>query len=241
MLRVAVVGMGRMGLLHASILSVVPQVRLAAICEKSSVTRKLLKKILRGVPIVEDIREFSDMDLDAIFVTTPISSHFSVAKTVYEEKLAPHLFIEKTLCSNYSESKQLCELAKHHGRVNMVGYPRRFMVTFIKARELLAQNVIGNPFSFTVNAFSSDFCGISKNSKMSIARGGVLSDLGSHAIDIALWFFSDIQVGMARIESLTGTGAEDAVRFTVTRDSGALQGDFSVSWCTEGSRMPSSA
>jgi predicted dehydrogenase len=227
-----------MGLLHASILNVMPNVQLVAICEKSSFTRKLLKKILRQVPLVEDVNEFSGLDLDAVYVTTPIPSHFSVAKLVCQKRLAQSLFVEKPLAANYSEAKELCELAKQTCNVTMVGYLRRFMVTFMKAKELLSENAIGKPESFTVKAFSSDFCGIRDNPQVSIARGGVLKDLGSHAIDLALWFFGDIQVDSAAIKSLTGEGAEDSVNFTVHRESDGLKGDFSVSWCAEGYRMP---
>lgn len=83
-LRVGVVGLGKMGLLHASILNVLPNVKLAAICEKSAVTRRLLKKVFRDVSLIKDISKFSDMNLDAVYVTTPIPSHFSVAKTLYK-------------------------------------------------------------------------------------------------------------------------------------------------------------
>jgi predicted dehydrogenase len=81
-LRVGVVGLGKMGLLHASILNIMPTVELAAVCERSTFTRKLVKKVLNGIPVVGDISEFSGLNLDAVFVTTPTPSHFSVAKTV---------------------------------------------------------------------------------------------------------------------------------------------------------------
>ncbi len=237
-LRVAVVGLGKMGLLHASILNVMPGVKLAAICEKSSFTRKLLKKILRQVPLVEDVNEFSGLDLDAVYVTTPIPSHFSVAKLVFQKRLARNLFVEKPLAASYSEARELCELAKQTCNVTMVGYLRRFMVTFLKAKELLSENAIGELESFTVKAFSSDFCGVHDNPQISIARGGVLKDLGSHAIDLALWFFGDTQLDSATVKSLTGEGAEDSVNFTVHRKSDGLKGGFSISWCAEGYRMP---
>jgi predicted dehydrogenase len=178
------------------------------------------------------------LGLDAVYVATPISSHFSVAKRAYQEQLSRHLFVEKPLTSSYSESSELCELVTRDGGINMVGYLRRFMVTFIKAKELLAQEAIGEPESFAMNAFSSDFCGVRGKPQVSNGRGGVLSDLGSHAVDLALWFFGDVQVSSAKIESLTGVGAEDAVHFTVQRESGGLHGAISVSWCMEGYRMP---
>ena len=237
-LRIAVVGLGKMGLLHACILNTMPNVQLAAACEKSLVTRKLFKKILSSVPLVGDVREFSGLDLDAVYITTPISSHFSVAKTVLQERLARHLFIEKPLTSNYHESKELCELVANNGGVNMVGYLRRFMVTFMKAKELLSQSAIGEPASFAINAFSSDFYDMREYAEVAASRGGVLKDLGSYAIDAALWFFGSIQVNSAKIESLTGAGSEDAVQFTLQRESDNLQGAVSVSWCIKGYRMP---
>ena len=237
-LRIGVVGLGKMGLLHSSILNVIPEVQLAGVCEKSAITRKLFKKVLRDVPLVEDVTDFSDLNLDAVYITTPIPSHFIVAKTVYQERIARHLFIEKTLAAKYSEAKTLCELANLNSGVTMVGYLRRFMVTFIKAKELLSQNAIGEPASFEVNAFSSDFCGVSNNSQASIARGGVLCDLGSYAIDLALWFFGDLQIGSAKIESSTGSGAEDIVHFTARTNPSEINGVFDVSWCKEGYRMP---
>jgi predicted dehydrogenase len=218
-IKVAVVGLGKMGVLH-------------------SLTRRFLKKIFRDIIVVEDVSEFSGLNLDAIFITTSTSSHYNVAKAVYQQGLARHLFIEKPLAASYPESKKLCELASKGGGVNMVGYLRRFMVTFLKARDLLNQGVIGEPVSFKMNGFSSDFCGISGNSKISVARGGVLRDLGSYAIDIALWFFGELEAKSASIESLTGLNAEDAAHFIMQRKDGALKGEFSVSWCAEGYRMP---
>lgn len=236
-LRVAVVGIGKMGLLHTSVLSVIPDAEVVGICEKSSVTRKLLKRLFRKVALVDDVSQFSELSPDAVFVTTPISSHYPVAKTIYNEDIAKNVFIEKPLCSSFLQSQELCNLAANVKGVNMVGYLRRFMVTFQKARELLLDETIGDLVSFKIGAFSSDFYGITSNSKASMARGGVLRDLGSYSLDLALWFFGDFHVVSSKIEALTGTGAQDSVHATVERKSDGMAGDFSVSWCAQGYRM----
>jgi len=108
----------------------------------------------------------------------------------------------------------------------------------MKAKELLSQSAIGEPASFAINAFSSDFYDMREYAEVAASRGGVLKDLGSYAIDAALWFFGSIQVNSAKIESLTGAGSEDAVQFTLQRESDNLQGAVSVSWCIKGYRMP---
>lgn len=238
LLRVGVVGLGKMGWLHASLLNVLPNVKLEALCEKSAVTRRIAEKVFRFAPVVKQIIDFSDFDLDVVYVTTPISSHFDVTKTVYQQRLARHVFVEKPLTSAFSQSRELCELAELSGGVNMVGYLRRFMVTFIEAKELLMRGAIGEPLSFSMGAYSSDFHSFNGNSKFSADRGGVLRDLGSYAVDIAMWFFGSIQLDSAKISSLIGPDSEDAVHFAVHRESDSLSGEIFVSWCANGYRMP---
>jgi scyllo-inositol 2-dehydrogenase (NADP+) len=169
-------------------------------------------------------------------VTTPIASHFAIVKDVYDLGVASNVFVEKPLASNYDEAEELCGLARRLGGVNMVGYMRRFSVTFKKAKELLNQGVIGEPASFSAYAYSSDFFGIDKNSKFHTPKVGVLRDLGCHAIDLALWFFGDFKVKNAKIDSLFGEGSEDSVFFEVEND--GVGGKFDVSWCVDGYRMP---
>lgn len=236
-LRVAVVGLGKMGLLHASILNILPNVQLKALCDKGLITRKFLKKVFNGIHVVNDVDKLSDLDLDAVYVTTPISSHFPIARTTYSKEIARNLFVEKTLASSYDKAKKLCELANRLGDVNMVGYMRRFAVTFKKAKNLLTEDALGELISFKAYAYSSDFLG-SKNSSRTLApRGGVLRDLGCHVIDLALWFFGDLQVESAKITSLINNRSEDSAHIKVRKSSG-LEGEFDISWCMENYREP---
>jgi predicted dehydrogenase len=236
-LRVAVIGLGKMGILHASILNTLPDVQLTALCDKSAMIRKFCKRVFEGVHLVGDVEELSDLRLDAVYVTTPISSHFFVIKTIYSKGIARNVFVEKTLASSYDKAKELCELAQSFGGVNMVGYQRRLNVNFRRAKDLLTQGTIGEVASFNGYAYSSDLLGSRKNSKTSVFRGGVLRDLGAHVVDLALWFFGDLTVDSARLESVTKRDSEDSVYFRV-KGSDGLEGEFNVSWCMESYRLP---
>jgi len=236
-LKVGVVGLGKMGLLHAGILNVLPNVQLTALCEKSGMIRRFFKKAFKQAQIVDDVEKFAGLALDAVFVTTPIPSHFSIAKTVYVGKIARDLFVEKTLASSYDNAKELCELAEHFGGVNMVGYLRRFAVTFQKAKDLLVQGRIGEASSFEAYAHSSDFFESKNDQDNPAARGGVLSDLGCHAVDLALWFFGDMHIVSEKTKTTCNRSLGNVVRFKVMEHDG-LEGQFDVSWCIEGCRMP---
>ena len=64
--RVAVIGLGKMGLLHASLLSVIPDVKLAVVCEKSRLISRFSKNAFTDVKIVTDIRNLSQLRLDTV-------------------------------------------------------------------------------------------------------------------------------------------------------------------------------
>ena len=233
-LKVAVVGVGKMGLVHASIFSTLPNVELVALCDKSNLIRKFCSKLLSGVQVVDDIEKMSDMDIDIVCVTTPIPSHYSIINSLMSAKAVPNIFVEKTLSSSYSDSEKLCELARNSGKVNMVGYMKRFAVTFKKAKELVSQGAIGSIHSFEAHAYSSDFYGLSNPSQASSSRGGVLSDLGSHVIDLSLWVFGDFQV---QTEKINAGDIQNTVQFNVRSDS-SIEGFFDISWCKEGYHVP---
>jgi predicted dehydrogenase len=237
-LRVAIIGLGKMGLLHSSILNVLPNAELVALCDRSAVILRFSKKIFgrAGVHVVRDIEELSGLDLDCVYVTTPIFSHSAVVKRVYLSGIARNLFVEKTLASSYGKSKELCELAQRFGGINMVGFMKRFSVTFRKAKDLLAQKSLGEVASFEGYAYSSDFLGINKDSKKVALRGGALRDSGCHVIDLALCFFGDLQVNSADPQPLTQQ-AQNSVCFSV-RTLNGLKGKFSVSQSMENYRLP---
>ncbi len=235
MKRVAIIGLGKMGILHASLLNTLPNVRLVALCEKKPLIRKFSRKILKGINVVGEVGELGNFALDAVYVTTPPSAHFSVIKTVYSERIANNVFVEKPLASNCAESEELCNLAKNKG-INMVGYDRRFAVTFRKAKEIFDEAVLGKPIFFEGYAYSSDLLGVKTRSK-SLTKDGVLRDLGRHAIDLALWFFGGLQVETAKIESTISDSSNDSAHFEVKSSEG-LKGRLRSSWCVENCRLP---
>jgi len=183
-----------MGLVHSCILSVLPNVQIAAVCEKSGLIRRFAKKLFKGVQVVDDASKLAEFDLDAACITTPIPSHFSVANVLYSNEIVRNVFIEKTLAQNFEQATQLTKMAMKSGGVNMVGYLRRFYVTFQKAKDLLSQEAIGVPSSFEAYAYSADFCGAKEVSQVLASRGGVLRDLGCYAIDLSLWYFGKLNV-----------------------------------------------
>jgi predicted dehydrogenase len=238
-LKIAVVGLGKMGLLHTSLLNVLPEIRVVALCDRSTLMNMLFKKVFskKDISMVNDLEKLSGMDLDAVYVTTPISSHYPIIKELFAKGIARNIFVEKTLSSNYNQSKKLCELAKKVGGLTMVGYMKRYSVVFGKAKELLLQGNLGEPQSFKAFAFSSDFLDLTKESKSSAPRGGAIRDIGCHIIDLALWLLGDFQVRDIASCTKTGIDCETSVSFKVMNSTG-MGGQFDVSQSVPNYRLP---
>ena len=224
-----------MGLLHASIVNTLPGVRLLTVYDKDSTMVKFTKKAFTDICVTDNLEIFSDFHLDAVYVTTPIPTHFSIVQAIYSMGTVKHLFVEKTLASSYEQAAQLCQEAKTANGVNMVGYMSRFAPTFKKARALLQEEAIGEVVSFQAYTYGSDFVGV--KGKAVPVRGGAVRDLGSHVIDLALWFFGDLELESAQLELSAQEGPEDGGYFEV-RGSNGLVGEFDISWRKEGYRSP---
>jgi len=236
-LKVAIVGLGKMGLLHSSILGIIPNVEVVALCDKSFVLRRIAKKLFKRSVVVDDLEKLQNISLDCAYVTAPIPAHFPIVNDLYSMISVSNVFVEKTLASSWNKADQLCALSEKNRGVNMVGYMKRFSVTFSKAKSLLEENFLGELDSFRGSAYSSDFANINQ-AQQGLSRGGVLSDLGSHIIDLALWFFGDFKVDDAIIKS-SMNNSEDEVSFKVRGSN--LTGEFDVSWCKDNYRLPNFA
>jgi threonine dehydrogenase-like Zn-dependent dehydrogenase len=94
-LKVGVVGLGKMGLLHASILSIMPAVQVVALCDKSWIMRKLAKNTLKKTLVTDKLDEMTNLHLDVLYVTIP--SQYRIVKEIYE-KVSLLMGLLKRLC-----------------------------------------------------------------------------------------------------------------------------------------------
>ncbi len=232
-----VVGLGKMGLLHAAILSALPDVKVVVFCEKNSLVRKFAPKLLPKAQIVANVAEMRGFHLDGVYVTTPPTSHFPVVETLYSQGITTNIFIEKPLSSNYTEALQLCQLADNWGGVNMVGYHKRFSEVFRKAKSILKEGGVGTVTDFEAYAYSSDFYDAPQAMAQAVARGGVLRDSGCHAVDLVLWFLGEVTVDSSVIRSPLTGDAEDSVAARL-RTSEGVSGDIKLSSCMQAYRLP---
>lgn len=134
-LRLAVIGGGHLGRIHARQLARRPEVELAAVVDPVAEVRQALAAEL-GCPALADPRDL-DATVDAAIVATPTRNHTEVAL----EQLAAgrHLFVEKPLAATAADAARLVRAARQAQRVLQVGHVERFHPAWTAALPHLAE------------------------------------------------------------------------------------------------------
>ncbi len=83
----------------------------------------------------------TDSTIDAVAIASPAASHGALARQALEA--GKHVFVEKPLCLDIDEARELDALAKSRGLVLMVGHLLRYHPAFIALQESVANGSIG--------------------------------------------------------------------------------------------------
>ncbi len=240
MINVGLIGAGKMGMSHFSILGAHPQVNITAICENTNYLASGLKKYT-GVNTYKDYKKMlNEESLECIFVATPTRTHYEIAEYAVQKGVA--VFVEKPLCLKASESKNLVELVKKHQVANQVGYHNRFIGTFQETKRLVESGAIGDVYHIDGSAFGQvvikEKTGSTWRSSKS-SGGGCLQDYASHVVDLMNFILGPPRsVVSAQLHSVYSESVEDAVYASFGYGNGAT-GHLETNWSDESYRKMS--
>lgn len=134
-LRVAVVGCGHFGRLHAAKWSDQPGSKLAAVCDIDAARALALAGSL-GTRAETDAARLIGA-VDAVSVAVPTAAHFAVAGPLLDAGI--HCLIEKPLAATVDEAADLERRAVAAGAVLQVGHLERFNPAFAAALPLIGR------------------------------------------------------------------------------------------------------
>jgi predicted dehydrogenase len=238
-MKISVIGLGKMGLLHAGIVNSLPDARVTSICETdfflSTAARALLPKEITVYRDVDKI--ILNEDPDVLYVTTPIDTHVPIINDAFRAKSSLSVFVEKPLAASYNEAKAACDAASKSSGINMVGFQRRFSPIFRKAKDLLTENAVGDPIFFRSYFLSSDVLREGSGWRSKKGSGGVLLDSAPHLLDTLIWFFGEPTSVFGVREKIYSSSVDDYVHALFSYASG-LQGHMDVCWSVTSYRLP---
>ena len=186
-LRVAVIGAGRIGRLHAEHLAFrIPNAEVVAIADPFV---KSAEECARrcGIPrVFEDYHDvLKDPNVDAIVICSPTNTHAKIAMEAAES--GKHVFCEKPISHDLKEIDDVIEAVKKNGIKFQVGFNRRFDPNFRRIRKAVENGEIGEPHIIHVISRdpeppSIDYVKVS---------GGIFLDMTIHDFDMVRYIIGE--------------------------------------------------
>jgi predicted dehydrogenase len=241
MIRCGLIGAGKMGISHLSILGAHPDVEIVGVADTSKVVTDVLKRY-SGFQCFSDYKQMLDIAKpDAVFVAAPTKFHSEVVYELIRRGI--HVFVEKPFCLNLEDGEKLVSLVKQKGLINQVGYHNKFIGTF---REV--KNIIRNGYLGKIQHFAGESYGpVVVKKKQTTWRskpeegGGCLLDYASHVIDLINDIISPItKVKGSILKSFYSDTVEDSV-YSLLETESSITGVLSVNWSDETYRKMSTS
>jgi scyllo-inositol 2-dehydrogenase (NADP+) len=185
MVNFVVVGAGRIALSHIPHIIANRASNLVAVVEPNILLRFIFKTLL-NVPVKKSIHQLREIEYDAVLVLTPPTSHFSICTDFLLKN--KHVFLEKPMSLESTQSQGLLALAKDRGVQLSVGYVYRHQPIYLKLKELLQDETYGVATSLSIEMKGNVVKADSPSTWRTKGVGsGCLYDYGCHAIDLSLF------------------------------------------------------
>jgi scyllo-inositol 2-dehydrogenase (NADP+) len=202
-INVAIIGFGLSGrVFHASLVSSLPtlyDLRMIWTVNNASEASKLYP----NAQIVNDITPIvhPDSNIDLVIVTTPNTSHYSLAEQCIQS--GKHVVVEKPFTITSNEAIKLIELAKEKNVVLSVYHNRRWDSDFLTVQSIIKDKLLGRLVEYEVH-FDRYVPNVNLDAwRLSGDAGsGILYDLGSHLIDQAIQLFGQPETLYADIRTM---------------------------------------
>jgi predicted dehydrogenase len=123
-LRIGVIGAGYWGPNLIRNFSTCALTEVTAVCDSNPARLEGIRRTNRDAKLVGSLEEFLELDIDAVAIATPVSTHFDLASRCLEA--GKHVLVEKPLAATVSEAQALVVLANRLGRVLMVDHTYLF-------------------------------------------------------------------------------------------------------------------
>jgi predicted dehydrogenase len=226
LLRIAVVGAGFMGQLHARTVAEGDVAELAAIVDLDPAAKAVADGL--GTKYLGSIEEaLADDSIDAYVVALPDRAHVGPSETILRAGKA--LLLEKPMADTLEGAKRIARAAREGNARLLVAHILRHDPRYVEAARTVASGAIGDVLSVSSGRFSLQEVGERLNGGSS-----VLFYLGVHDVDAAQWI-SGLSIkrvyarATGKLMKSKGIDSEDAILAAVEFEDGTA-GQLHAGW-----------
>ena len=193
-IKFAILGMGRIGKVHADTIQANSNAELAAIHDPiNNEINRLQKRYSCQQMSLDDIT--NNDQIKGILICTPTDTHVDLIKRFLYTKKA--VFCEKPLDLNLRKVKKLVQLVRESKSQVMLGFNRRFDPHFAKLKAHLTKKEIGVIEQITITSRDPNPPTIEYIKQ----SGGIFKDMAIHDLDMAVFLANE------KIHSITALGS----------------------------------
>jgi predicted dehydrogenase len=142
MLRIGIVGCGKVADQHVQAIHRIPDCEIAALCDREPLMAKQLGERCGLTVCFSDAREMlQSVRPDVVHITTPPQGHYSLAAECLNA--GSHVYVEKPFTITAGEAEALVQLAEGRGLRATVGHNYQFTLEMLEMRRLVKKGLLG--------------------------------------------------------------------------------------------------
>lgn len=192
-LPIALLGAGRLGVVHARTLAGIPEARLAVIADPRPEALALAEQF--GARAFADPEAaIADPEVQAVIIVTPTATHAPLIEAAARAGKA--IFCEKPIALDIASTERALSVVEQYGVPLQIGFQRRYDSGYAEAHRRIQAGELGRIHLF--RAVGHDPHPPSREYILSC--GGQFADMAIHDIDIARFLVGEV-------ESVIATGA----------------------------------
>lgn len=195
-MKIALVGIGKIGQRHLKIWSQLDDVDVVGIVVRNAEKRREIEKTF-AVKTYRNIADLlAEQEVDAFDICTPPDTHLPLVQQAAEA--GKHIIVSKPLAVTSQEAEEIIEICERHQVQLLVGHTLRFFPEYENAQTQIQNGAIGRPgvirMSRGVPYPSRDSDWYTNDQR----SGGLFLDLGVHEFEWILSTFGQAERVMAR-------------------------------------------
>jgi predicted dehydrogenase len=142
MLRIAIIGCGKVADQHVQAIHRIADCEIVALCDRELLMAKQLGERFGVSACFSDLRELLHAaSPDVVHITTPPQSHYSLAKQCLES--GSHVYLEKPFTITADQAESLIHLAEDQELRITVGHNYQFTLEMMEMRRLISEGYLG--------------------------------------------------------------------------------------------------
>ena len=207
---VGVIGWGFMGKTHTQALRNIAlfypgidfQIKLRCVCSRRLEKAQEAAQLAGFESYTDDYRELlARKDIDVVSICTPNDQHEAMAIAAIQA--GKHVYIDKPLAVTSQSAGRIAAAAATANVFTQMVFNNRFTPAVLRAKQLVDEGRIGEVLTFNARYLHSG--SIDPNRPIGWKQqmqGGVLLDLGSHALDLLTWMIGYPQKVFCKMRTL---------------------------------------